>query len=390
LRVPQPAGKPTQPDVKEDTEPSVTAGPEQSTSDDLWAGLENMEALLSAEAEAPSIEMPDQPPVPDYGTGESELAQFPGGTSQYDSSSRRTVAAGSSKMKMLGAIFVGVCLLVAFVTAIYVWISISSFRTTQEKRELMLPRAQEVAEKYIRHMESGEIDQAKELLSPEVKSEVQKDQLEAFAKRISDSNMVGLECTMNLSQEHPQGDQFYLWYDLLSEQDYQSIIVSMIKSDDEFRIESVAIQDLYENSISVGPSSFKELSAISWGGTLEDIFSILAKFVCGIALVVIILGLVQIVSWWIIFEKAGYPGWAAIVPFYNMWVLARVGDQSGWVGLGACFSSGIPVIGPIVQLGLWLVISLGVAKTFKRGVLFGIGLLILPFIFFPILAFTGD
>jgi hypothetical protein len=106
--------------------------------------------------------------------------------------------------------------------------------------------------------------------------------------------------------------------------------------------------------------------------------------------VVIILALVQVVSWWIIFERAGHPGWAAIVPFYNMWVLALVANQSGWVGLGACFSSGVPVIGSIIQFGLWLVISLGVAKTFNRGVLFGIGLLILPFIFFPILAFTGD
>ena len=389
LRVPQPAGKATEPDVKEDTEPSVTAQQEPSASDDLWAGLENMEALLSAEAQAPSLEMPDRPPVPDYGTGESEFSQFPGQISQYDSSSSRTVASGSS-MKKYAAIIIGTGLLVAFVTAIYVWTSISSFMAEQDKRELMFPRAQEVAEKYIRHMENGEIDEAQELLSPEVKNEVQKDQLEAFAKRISDSNMVGLECTMSHSQEHPQGDQFYLFYDLESERNNQSLIVSMIKSDDEFRIESIAIQDYFGNSISLGPSSFEELAAISLGGLFKDIGTIFAKFFCGILLVALILGLVQVASWWIIFERAGYPGWAAIVPFYNMWVLARVGEQSGWVGIGFCFAWCVPVIGSLIQSYLWITLSFGVAKTFNRGFIYGLGLSILPIIFFPILAFTGD
>jgi hypothetical protein len=39
----------------------------------------------------------------------------------------------------------------------------------------------------------------------------------------------------------------------------------MIKSDDEFRIESAAIQDFFGNTTSIGPSSFEELSAISLG-----------------------------------------------------------------------------------------------------------------------------
>jgi hypothetical protein len=108
---------------------------------------------------------------------------------------------------------------------------------------------------------------------------------------------------------------------------------------------------------------------------------------------------------WFIFEKAEQPGWAAIVPYYNMWVLAEVGDKSGWMGLGACLagtitlvvSNAIPVVGCftipvgfIAQIVLFIMISIGVANRFGRGVLFGIGLFLLPFIFYPILAFSRD
>jgi hypothetical protein len=44
----------------------------------------------------------------------------------------------------------------------------------------------------------------------------------------------------------------------------------------------------------------------------------------------------------------------------------------------------------LVGLILSLVISIGVAKAFGRGILFGIGLFLLPFIFYLILAFAGD
>ncbi|NIP27106.1 MAG: signal peptidase I [Phycisphaerae bacterium] len=106
--------------------------------------------------------------------------------------------------------------------------------------------------------------------------------------------------------------------------------------------------------------------------------------------VFLIIALIQIISMGIVFDKAGQPGWAVIVPFYNMWVLAEVGDKPGWMGLVMCFCSFIPVIGIILYWVLLITISIGVAKTFERGVGFGIGLSFLPFIFFPILAFSRD
>jgi len=57
----------------------------------------------------------------------------------------------------------------------------------------------------------------------------------------------------------------------------------------------------------------------------------LNKFFCGFAIVILLLGIIQIMSMWIVFEKDGRRGWTSIVPFYDMWVLAEIGGKSGWV-----------------------------------------------------------
>jgi len=44
-----------------------------------------------------------------------------------------------------------------------------------------------------------------------------------------------------------------------------------------------------------------------------------------------ILFILKIVCNWRLFEKAGRPGWAAIVPFYNSWIMAEIGTGNGWM-----------------------------------------------------------
>lgn len=84
---------------------------------------------------------------------------------------------------------------------------------------------------------------------------------------------------------------------------------------------------------------------------------------------------------WRIFTKAGRPGWAAIIPIYNVYVLLQmVGRPAWWLLL-----TFIPVINFIIGI----VLCVDLAKSFGRGTGFGIGLFILGFIFGPILAF-GD
>jgi hypothetical protein len=145
-----------------------------------------------------------------------------------------------------------------------------------------------------------------------------------------------------------------------------------------------------ETSLSIGPRNYEELSTIVFATAFSGFGQALAKSCCALSVVIIFIVLVQVVSMWVIFDKAGQPGWAAIVPFYNMWVLAEVGEKSGWMGLAVCFSSSIPYIGFIISIVFSIIINIGVAKTFSRGVLFGLGLVFLPFIFYPVLAFATD
>jgi hypothetical protein len=92
----------------------------------------------------------------------------------------------------------------------------------------------------------------------------------------------------------------------------------------------------------------------------------------------------------IVFNKAGEPGWAIIVPIYNCIVLARVAGKSDGMGLLFAFAGFIPFVGGLIQLCLGISFAFGVAETFGKGWLFGLGLAFMPFIFYPILAFTSD
>jgi hypothetical protein len=103
--------------------------------------------------------------------------------------------------------------------------------------------------------------------------------------------------------------------------------------------------------------------------------------IAGVVLMLVYVAVIVLViaSLWKVFAKAGKPGWAAIVPIYNTIVLLEiVGKPLWWIILFM-----IPCTAPIVAI----IVAFEVANVFGRGVGTGIGLIILPFIFYPILAF---
>jgi hypothetical protein len=84
-------------------------------------------------------------------------------------------------------------------------------------------------------------------------------------------------------------------------------------------------------------------------------------------------------AWWKIFTKAGQPGWACIIPIYNLYIWCKiVGRPWWWILL---------MLIPFVNFIIAIILLIDLAKSFGKGVGFGIGLLLLPFIFFPILGF---
>lgn len=98
-------------------------------------------------------------------------------------------------------------------------------------------------------------------------------------------------------------------------------------------------------------------------------------------IVYLLLIVASIAGMWRVFTKAGQPGWAAIVPIYNLYVMLKVADDPGWWLIGMFI--------PLVNLIVFIVVGVHVSQAFGRGVGFGLGLAFLGFIFWPLLGF-GD
>jgi hypothetical protein len=88
-----------------------------------------------------------------------------------------------------------------------------------------------------------------------------------------------------------------------------------------------------------------------------------------------------IAGFWKVFVKAGKPGWAAIVPIYNIIVLLEIGGKPLWWI--------ILFFIPFVNVIMAILVGIAVAKNFGKSDAFGVGLGLLGFIFYPILGF-GD
>lgn len=98
-----------------------------------------------------------------------------------------------------------------------------------------------------------------------------------------------------------------------------------------------------------------------------------------IILVALAVALIPLAGMWKIFEKAGKPGWAAIIPIYNTWVLVKVaGKEWYWF---------VALLIPVVNFIAVIVIMLGISRNFGQGVGFALGLIFLSIIFIPLLGF---
>ena len=89
--------------------------------------------------------------------------------------------------------------------------------------------------------------------------------------------------------------------------------------------------------------------------------------------------ILMIAAMWKVFSKAGQPGWAALIPIVNVYFLCKVAGRPGWWL--------ILMFIPLVNFIVLIILDIYIAKNFGKGAGFGIGLLLLPFIFFPILGF---
>jgi len=93
----------------------------------------------------------------------------------------------------------------------------------------------------------------------------------------------------------------------------------------------------------------------------------------------LLIALLVIVAMWKVFTKAGQPGWASIIPIYNLYVWCKiVGRPWWWILL---------MLIPVVNFIILIILCIDMAKSFGKGAGFGIGLALLGIIFWPILGF---
>ena len=93
-------------------------------------------------------------------------------------------------------------------------------------------------------------------------------------------------------------------------------------------------------------SGNQEAAAVAFGATLMAFFA--AFF-----LVFVVIGIVTLIGMWKVFTKAGEPGWAVLVPIYNLIVLLRIAGLP-WYWVFTPLIVVIPLLGAIAYL-VWIV-----------------------------------
>lgn len=114
-------------------------------------------------------------------------------------------------------------------------------------------------------------------------------------------------------------------------------------------------------------------------GALAAVLAFFAAYMGVIAIV----GIVMMIALWKIFVKANKPGWAAIVPIYNLVVLFEICGLNPLLLL-VLLIPGLNALAMMV-FGIFTTIKLGQAFGKSNG--FILGMLFIPWIFYPMLAF---
>lgn len=89
----------------------------------------------------------------------------------------------------------------------------------------------------------------------------------------------------------------------------------------------------------------------------------------------------MLASMWKIFVKANKPGWTILIPGYNLYALFELAFGNGWMFL--------LMFVPFANFIVMLLYSFKLAKIFGKTTGFALGMVFLPVIFYPLLAF-GD
>jgi hypothetical protein len=92
------------------------------------------------------------------------------------------------------------------------------------------------------------------------------------------------------------------------------------------------------------------------------------------------LNILTLVAMWKVYTKAGWQGWEAIVPFYNLYVMFKMAGLRGVEMLW--------LLVPFVNIYYIIKVYNRISRAFGKNGWFTVGILFFPYIFWPILGFT--
>lgn len=116
--------------------------------------------------------------------------------------------------------------------------------------------------------------------------------------------------------------------------------------------------------------------------TTDNVATAATAVISAIVIVAVLATVLTCFGLWMTFRKAGKPGWAAIVPIYNVIVLLEIVERPVWWT--------VLFFIPLANLVIVFIVLQALAKHFDKGVGFAVGLFLLPFVFLPILGLRGS
>ena len=112
----------------------------------------------------------------------------------------------------------------------------------------------------------------------------------------------------------------------------------------------------------------------------------IGSFLGFISVISIVVGVLQIIAMWKLYNKAGEKGWKSIIPIYNLVVLFKISGISPWLLL-VYLAGFIPFAGWIAIMALNAYQCYNLSKSFGKDIGYTFGLFFLPTIFYMILGF---
>lgn len=140
---------------------------------------------------------------------------------------------------------------------------------------------------------------------------------------------------------------------------------------------------LFLDNIETLPANFDYTTAVAEGAVLGTFATTLLGVIIFLSIISLATSILILVSWWKVFKKAGQPGWAAIVPIYNTIVKLQIAGLPEWYVL-------LILLVPIANIVMTVMMIIEIAHKFNKSTGFAIGMIFLPVIFLPILAFSNS